>query len=456
MDRRRTVNALSRRDLLKGAALMAGATCLAGRSAWAAQPPGRPPVTAAKPPRLVMATLGPAGTESKVAEDALAAFTKDSGIKADILYGGDKDFLSKVLAWYAGQEQLDTVFVRENFLGSWVKEGLLVPVTGMPGLEELKSDLVESYWQSMFRDGQVWGLPYYGEFETCWAFEDKMKKARIAAPPKTWDELLEHCQKAKRDGVAKYPLLWAAGQGDHHLPWQWFQQVSTRGGTLFDKENKPALGPGSIARKTLEWWRKTFTDWGISDPRSAELRYIPAMKAFMTGDYMYLAVIFNQYLRTVNDPKQSPIAGHVQMFAMPEGGRPMSYNRILGMVSTTKSKEWTWELINYIGGKSRSGEYLGQQAFAIQVGFMPGYKSIQDNPQMRQAWEPYVDYSLFQRQWAASIHSSQIVPATYEPWYSQWLDIANVQLQDCILGKITADAACDEMARRALALKASA
>jgi multiple sugar transport system substrate-binding protein len=448
-------NGVDRRDLLKGAA-MAGAALLSGRRTWAATPPSRPPVAAARPPKLVLATLGPAGAESKVAEDTLAAFMKDSGVKADILFGGDKDFLSKVLTWYSGQEQFDCVFVRENFLGSWVKDGLLAPVTGMPGLDELKADVVDGYWQSMFRGGQVWGLPYYGEFLTAWAFEDKMKKAHIESPPKTWDELLAHCQKAKRDGVAKYPLLWAAGQGDHHLPWQWFQQVWTRGGTIFDTDNKPMLGPGSVARKTLDWWRRTFQEWGVSDPKSAELRYIPAMKAFMTGDYLYVPAMFNQYLRTINDPSQSPIAGRVKLFAMPEGGKPMSYNRIVGMVSSTTSREWTWELMNYIGGKSRSGEYIGQREFATQVGFMPGYKSIQNDPQMRKAWEPYAEYPLFVRQAAMATHTSQVVPATYEPWYTQWLDTVNVQLQDCILGKTTADAACDAMAAKALSLRASA
>ena len=86
---------------------------------------------------------------------------------------------------------------------------------------------------------------------------------------------------------------------------------------------------------------------------------------------------------------------------------------------------------------------------------MPGYKSIRDDPGMRKAWEPYVDYALFRRQWEMSVHASQVLPPTYEPWYAQWLDVANVELQNCLLGQTTADAACDAMAAKALGLRAS-
>jgi hypothetical protein len=41
------------------------------------------------------------------------------------------------------------------------------------------------------------------------------------------------------------------------------------------------------------------------------------------------------------------------------------------------------------------------------------------------------------------------VPATYEAWYPQWLDFVNVTLQNCVGGKIGAEAACDEMASKA-------
>lgn len=56
-----------------------------------------------------------------------------------------------------------------------------------------------------------------------------------------------------------------------------------RGGVIFDKDLKPQLGPGSVARETLAWWQSTFKE-ELADPKSLELRFIPAAKAFNTGD----------------------------------------------------------------------------------------------------------------------------------------------------------------------------
>ncbi len=449
------MSTLTRRDLLHAAAAAAAASMMPGLPASVVAAPARGQISTPKPERLVVGILGPTGPDDDVIKNALKQFTADYSIKTDILFGGDAEFFNKALAWYASGEQVDAIFVRENFLGPWVKDGVLQPVTGMPGLDVYRPDLVEASWQSMFHFGQVWGLPWYSEILTAWYNEEKFTKAGLKTPPKTWDDLLDQAQRAKRDGVAKYPLLWAAGQGDHHRPWQWFVQVWSRGGTLFAKDSTPLLGPGSVARTALDWWRKTFLQWEVSDPRSVELRYIPAMKVFMTGQHVFNIAMFNTYLFTVNDPVQSPIAGKVKMFLMPGNGRTMGYNRIVGMMSTTKSKEWTWELMQYIGGRTKAGRYLAQREFAIQRFYGPGYKSIWNDAELRHNWSRFVDFAMIRRQWDLAAHSSQVLPATYEAWYQQWLDVANVQIEACLQGKVTADAACDALDKKARELRQS-
>jgi multiple sugar transport system substrate-binding protein len=446
------MSTLRRRELLLAAAGAAAASVVGLPASGSAAPP-RGQIPGPKPDRLVIGILGPTGPDDDVIRDGLKQFTADYGVRADILFGGDAEFFNKALAWYASGEQVDAIFVRENFLGPWVKDGLLQPVTAMAGLDSYRPDLVEAYWQSMYHFNQVWGLPWYSEILTAWYNEDKFARAGLKQSPTTWDELLDQAQRAKRDGTARYPILWAAGAGDHHRPWQWFVQVWSRGGTLFDKNNDPLLGPGSVARTALDWWRKTFQQWEVSDPRSVELRYIPAMKVFMTGQHVFSLAMFNTYLFTINDPSQSPIAGKVKMFVMPGNGKTMGYNRIIGMMSTAKNKDWTWELMQYIGGRTKAGRYLVQREFAIKRFYGPGYKSIWNDAELRHNWSKYTDFALIRRQWDQAAHSSIVVPATYEAWYQQWLDVANVQIESCLQGKITADAACDALARKARELR---
>ncbi len=409
----------------------------------------------AKPAKLVYGNIGPAGADDAVFKEGTDLFTQTSGIPVDIQFGGDADLFQKILAWIASGQQLDAVFVRENFLAPFMKDQVLRPVDDLSGLVELKQQITPLFLQSMEQKGKTWGLPYYGEVETCWLYEDKVGKAGITAPPKTWDELSEMCLKAKQDGVAKYPMVWAAGQGDHHLPWQWFTQVCSRGGKIFDDKNVPTLGPGSIARDALIWWRKTFIDWQITDPRSVELRYIPAQKAFSTGDYLFCLVMFQGWLQDAQDAKKSSIAGRVRLFQMPGNGATIAYARLNGMTASTVSVDWTWKLMNTLGAKAPSGALVVPTDWAVKRGYVPAYKSIWDDPALDAAWSKWVDVDALKTQIGKAVHSSVVIPATYEAWYPEWLDFVNIALQNCITGKITAEAACDQMTDKAVQLAKS-
>ena len=434
----------TRRRVLQGA----GAVLVAGGAFQRA-------AAQAKPTKLVYGNIGPAGADDLVFKEGTDLFTKTTGVPVDIQLGGDADLVQKILAWVASGQQLDAVFVRENFLAPFVKDQVLQPVDGLPGLDALKPQITPLFLQSMEQRGKTWGLPYYGEAETCWLYEDKVSKAGISNPPKDWDELGDMCVKAKQDGVAKYPMIWAAGQGDHHLPWQWLTQVCSRGGKIFDEKNAPLLGQGSIAREALIWWRKTFIDWQTTDPRSVELRYIPAMKAFGSGDYLFCLVMFQSWLQDAQNPTESKIAGRVRLFQMPGNGKSIAYARLHGMTASTVSADWTWKLINMLAAKAPSGEMVVPTDWAVKRGYVPAYKSIWDNPALNAAWSKWVDVDALKTQIGNSVHSSVVVPATYEAWYPEWLDFVNVVLQNCITGKISADAACDQMTDKAVTLAKS-
>jgi ABC-type glycerol-3-phosphate transport system substrate-binding protein len=421
---------------------------LPGRKAFAA---GRSLPSAARPRELVFAALGPS-TDDAVLTPAMTAFSDEAAIKASVKYGGDAEFFQKVVSWYAAGEDMDAVFVRENFRTPFAGDGVITPITKMPGVDSYLNDASPSFVTSMKAGDDVWGLPFYGEIETIWYNEDNFKRAGLSTPPMSWDELLEQAKKAKKAGF-NYPMLWAAGQGDHHLPWQWFTQVWSRGDTLFNADGTPRMGPGSVARKTLQWWRDTFQESQVSDPRSAELRYIPAMKAFMNGEHVFLGVMFNTYLRTVNDPAQSPVAGKIKQFMMPGNGKTMGYSRIISMVDSTKSPDWTFELMQYLGGKDSEGVYKTPREWSVKLGYIPSYNSLWDDPALKAEWSKTIDFDMIRRQAEAAAHVSTVIPVVYESWYQEWQSDANVQLQNCILGKSTADEACDAMTAKASELK---
>jgi hypothetical protein len=68
----------------------------------------------------------------------------------------------------------------------------------------------------------------------------------------------------------------------------------------------------------------------------------------------------------------------------------------------------------------------------------------------------WVDPDALKTHIGKAVHSSVIIPATYEAWYPERLDFANVALQNCVTGKICAEVACDQMTDKAVALAKNA
>src|SRR5438132_459830 len=100
-----------------------------------------------------------------------------------------------------------------------------------------------------------------------------LEKAKIDKPFASYEEFIEHCVKAKKDGVARYPIMWVAGVGLEQLPGTWYQMTWNKGGMFFDKQGNHMLGAGSVARETLKWWANTFEKGlDIADPESLKVQ----------------------------------------------------------------------------------------------------------------------------------------------------------------------------------------
>ena len=137
-------------------------------------------------------------------------------------------------------------------------------------------------------NGKTMGLPYFSAVWVWNYYTDMLEKLKIDKPFTTYDEFIEHCVKAKKDGVSRYPVLWVAGVGLEQLPGTWYQMTWNRGGTFFDKQGNHMLGAGSVARETLKWWANTFEKGlDIADPESLKVQFTTSAKAFGAGKNLY-------------------------------------------------------------------------------------------------------------------------------------------------------------------------
>ena len=283
-------------------------------------------------------------------------FEADWGVKVDSTISSFNDHPTKLATMFAAGEKIDVSQSSPFSFPNFVSQGLVEPLDDMPGAKAYADDFTPFTKQVAMVNGKLMGLPY---FATAWVwnyYSDMLEKLKIDKPFATYEEFIEHCVKAKKDGVSRYPVLWVAGVGLEQLPGTWYQLTWNRGGTFFDKQGNHMLGAGSVARETLKWWANTFEKGlDIADPESLKVQFTTSAKAFGAGKNLYRGPNHHYGLNVANDPSQSPIAGKVKVHGSPNGGKTIADAHVYFLCSANRNKEWAWKLLQYLGGKTKDG-----------------------------------------------------------------------------------------------------
>jgi hypothetical protein len=273
-----------------------------------------------------------------------------------------------------------------------------------------------------------------------------LEKLKIDKPFASYDEFIEHCVKAKKDGVSRYPILWIAGVGLEQLPGTWYQMTFNRGGIFFDKQGNHMLGDGSVARETLKWWANTFEKGlDIADPESLKVQFTSGAKAFGAGKNLYRGPNHHYGLNICNDPAQSPIAGKVKALGSPGDGKTIGVTHVYFLSSANRDKEWAWKLLQYLGGKTKDGQYSQAINLARDAMLGSGYNSVMKSAAVTEGWKPWGDPVQILQIWDKATYVAEVVPSIYKPWHFPWSDRINIEVSKALTGQITADACCDNL-----------
>ena len=428
-----------RRDVLKKGAALTGADMLPSIFAGKA-------FAAGKPKEVVLVYWTVDGDES-VVKRVFAEYQKDHGIRPRWERTPNiEEYMQKVYSMSVADEQMDVIPCHYYNLAKWVKEGIIQPIDGMPGLDGYLSEMNPSVRNLCTYDGKVWGLPYFLSLHTNCYNTQLWDKTGFSSLPNSWYELGEMSKKAKADGVCKYPIVFQAGVGSEHIGDTLYALVASIDGEMFDKDWNPLFDEGSKARKMLRWWRSTIQDWKIADPRSLELRWIPAIKAQATGDYIF-SQTQERFMNFAQDKDKSPTAGMHKIFKM---GRHSFGGHLWCLASTASDKKYSTKFFEYIAGKTDSGEYMmsvGRIKTSGSAGWPEKALAVPENIAIT---SKRYDMEEYARQWVDSKFLGTTVPAMLAPWYVKWVDTVYVpNLQKCLGGQISADQACGNMARGA-------
>ena len=149
-------------------------------------------------------------------------FEADWGVPVDGTISSFNDHPTKLTTMFAAGEKIDVSQSSPFSFPNFVSQGLVEPLDDMPGAADYAKDFSPFTKQVAMMNGKVMGLPY---FATVWVwnyYADMLEKLKIDKPFTSYDEFIEHCVKAKKDGISRYPVLWVAGVGLEQLPGTWY------------------------------------------------------------------------------------------------------------------------------------------------------------------------------------------------------------------------------------------
>ena len=370
-------------------------------------------------------------------------FADDWGVTVDSTISSFNDHPTKLMTMYAGGETIDVSQSSPFSFPSFISQGLVEPLDGLPGTADYLADFTQSAKQVAVYDGKLMGLPY---FSTVWVwnyYTDLLDKAKFE-PFTSYDELLEQLRKAKKDQIVDYPIQWIAGVGLEQLPGTWYQLTWNRGGSFFDKQGNHQLGPGSIARETLKWWIATFTE-GLADPESLKVQFTSGAKAFTAGKNLYRGPNHHYGLNIMNDPSQSPIAGKVKVWGSPGDGKTIGDTHVYFLCTANRDRDWAWKLLQYLGGKTKDGAYTQADTLARDAMLGSGYASVMKSAAVAEGWKPWGEPQKILHIWDKATYVGEVCNSVYQPWHFPWTDRVNIEVQKALTGQITADRCCDTL-----------
>jgi multiple sugar transport system substrate-binding protein len=384
----------------------------------------------------------------------IAAFEKKTGLK--VMYSNTPwaQYRETLITKFVGNAPIDTLWVSDSWLPEWAEAGWIKPVDQYKDLTKYNADVEQFCVDSMTYKGKQYGITYYTDFMGFMVNDAILAKAGIRNPPTTWAEVREQAKLIKSKGLSQYPLLVNMAKETWVIEFMSALVFSHGGHFTDDKGNAIMQDPKNGAVEAVSMLVDCVHKDKTLSPSCVETGELAGLKSFLSGQHAF-GLIPKYRLRTLNDPKQSQIAGHAKLIMMPKGEHgshaTVGWMRFYGMTPRAQASPQhaadTVELMEWFGGKAE-GKYTFQKLLFKDVGAGFGVKSLFDDPEMREAYKAYGDVDMIKKQQALARKKDVVTP-----WFGEWQEVNGAMWQQALLGKLSPEAAMKKSADKWMALK---
>lgn len=377
----------------------------------------------------------------------ITAFESATGVKVNYSNAPFAQYREAMVTKLVANAPIDVLWVSDAWLPEWAEAGWIQPVDKFPELTKYRADAKEFANESLMYKGRQYGLTYYAGFMSFLFNEEMLKKAGISSPPQTWNEVTEQALKIKKTGICEYPLMLSVAN-ETWLIEIFSAIVYANGGRLATDKFEAAMNlPKGGAIPALKWIVDAVHTHKILAPDCVQTSELTGLKAFGTGNHAF-ALLAENRLRVLNDPKQSQVAGKIKMALMPKGPdgshATVAWTRFYGMTkyaaSDPKRAANAVKLIEWFGGKA-NGEYKFQKILYMDIFASFVVKPLFNDPAILNHVKQFADMNLIGKQLDLARRKD-----TMTPWFGEWNQINGNLLQEAILKKETPEGAMKKSA----------
>ncbi|HTZ51822.1 MAG TPA: sugar ABC transporter substrate-binding protein [Spirochaetia bacterium] len=361
-------------------------------------------------------------------------FEAASKMKVNLIQMGWDDVNNKLTAEMAsGGSSYDVVEFDNGNVAAWLGAGWVEPLNSympkgftdgmIPGLLDLFTGA----------DGKLYGIVWNNDTRFFFYNAEMLKKAGIANPPRTWDELISQSKTLMGKGIARYGMagFWKAEWAlvnDFHF------YVYTYGGKIVDKQGNFLFNkdPGTLAacQEMVKFLKE-----GVMDPASLTYDQEAVNNIFLKGDTAFLNQGIPGIMAYAQDASRSRVVGQVKVGLVPGGKAGVSAALTLpeayAIPKGSKNKAAAWKFIEYMTGKDVN------KKLAQDIGILPIWTAQYTDRDLVKLFPYWADFS---RQMGSARGLSVLT------WYNNFVDVAITESQKMLSGKVSPQAALDEMA----------
>ncbi len=386
-----------------------------------------------------------------VVRENLGRFASQSGLSATFNPFPSNEYHTKMVASFTSGTNFDVVYVRDSFLAEWASAGWIVPITGLPGVDDYMADLPQGIIEQMTFEGEVYGLPYYSGNSVFVYNQRLLKKAGINSPPKTLDELTKQASTLKQKGVVRNPIVIGLAANENSILRNLEIISAGFGGRFFNDKLEPVFHQNnSGVKKALAWIADGISKGVIN--RASISQGDGEIDKFLRSGTAAFTIVTDYEMKVLNDPKKSDEAGNIKNALVPGSADAVSgtigYVRLYSITSEA-DKAKAWKLVQFLGGKDATGAYYVPKRWALEFGLGFSPAPLYKDAAVRNSISGWINPDILQEQAKYGINRAY----RFVPYFSDWEADAWSEFQEIINGA-DMDSSLDKLAKNWNELKA--